>query len=387
MWCLEAAPFDSGSTGADGPLVVTGNTNLVMPPNGIFNFTTVMVTNNATVTFTKNSLNTPVYFLASGNVVINGTIDVSGSPGGANFGGQGGPGGFGGGAPGAATDPPGDGLGPGGGKGGDSNPLANFPATGGAFGGISAYSSTNRYGNLYLQPLVGGSGGGGTQLVGTGINPYNFGGGGGGGAILIASSTQISILGSIRAGGGSLTPLAAQNMINGGSGGAIRLVAPVVAGNGYLAATAITHGGFNGGPRSQAGDGRIRIDTLDTSGIIFSITGRSSVGSNMSVFPRPMPRLDIISVGNLPVPTGTNTLGNGVIVVTFPLNSPTNQTVAIQATDFVGPVSVEVAVSPLNGPSQRFLGSVDLTNTNQAIANVSVVIPTDIPCRIDAWTR
>src|SRR5881296_335327 len=72
------AQFSSGSTGADGALNVTSNTTLDLPPDGIFNFTTINVASGATLTFKRNALNTPVYLLASGDVVITGTIDVSG---------------------------------------------------------------------------------------------------------------------------------------------------------------------------------------------------------------------------------------------------------------------------------------------------------------------
>jgi len=70
-----------------------------MPPNGIFNCTTITVASNVTLTFVPNSLNTPVYLLAQGDIVINGIIDVSGQNGQTNGGySLAGPGGFEGGA-------------------------------------------------------------------------------------------------------------------------------------------------------------------------------------------------------------------------------------------------------------------------------------------------
>src|ERR1041385_564027 len=56
-----AAPFNSGSTGAYGPMNITSNTTLAMPADGIFHCTTIDITNGATLLFTKNALNTPVY--------------------------------------------------------------------------------------------------------------------------------------------------------------------------------------------------------------------------------------------------------------------------------------------------------------------------------------
>ena len=116
----SAQTFNSGSTGADGPFSPTGNTTLTLPPSGVFNFTTINIPSGVTVTFTRNAGNTPAILLATGNVTINGTLDVSGSAAGP-FGrpGLGGSGGFDGGpgADGITTGLAGIGLGPGGGGG------------------------------------------------------------------------------------------------------------------------------------------------------------------------------------------------------------------------------------------------------------------------------
>src|SRR6266550_5208462 len=169
--CLMASPaalaqFNSGSTGVDGALNVTTNTTLDLPPNGIFNFTTINVASGATLTFNRNVFNTPVYLLATGDVVIAGDISVNA------VGRLGGPGGFDGGFAAFANFPAGDGQGPGGGK-------ANI--SGGQYGvfAFGVQNSTNLYGNTLLSPLIGGSGGAGSGPV-----P----GGGGGGAILVASN-------------------------------------------------------------------------------------------------------------------------------------------------------------------------------------------------------
>src|SRR4051812_34144809 len=97
------AEFDSGSTGTV-PLVVAAGATVTndLPPDGVLNYTTITINNNATLRFRKNALNTPVYLLAKGDVVVNGTIDVSGRGTGTNayVGGEPGPGGFAGGEPG-----------------------------------------------------------------------------------------------------------------------------------------------------------------------------------------------------------------------------------------------------------------------------------------------
>src|SRR5579863_7957993 len=78
---LPAQGFVSGSDGSYGALNITSNTTVAMPSNGVFNCTTITIAQGATLTFTPNALNTPVYLLATGNVVITGTIDVRGAGG------------------------------------------------------------------------------------------------------------------------------------------------------------------------------------------------------------------------------------------------------------------------------------------------------------------
>jgi hypothetical protein len=46
----------------------TENTILQLPSDGVFNFTTVDIPAGVTVTFSKNTTNTPVYILATGDV-------------------------------------------------------------------------------------------------------------------------------------------------------------------------------------------------------------------------------------------------------------------------------------------------------------------------------
>lgn len=83
--------LDLGGTGADGPLNITADTTLALPPDGVLQLTTLTVAAGATLRFTPNARNTPVQIVATGDVVINGTIDVAGQPGVAGQGGAGGP--------------------------------------------------------------------------------------------------------------------------------------------------------------------------------------------------------------------------------------------------------------------------------------------------------
>lgn len=357
--------FDFGSDGTFGAIdVPTGTVTLDLPPDGIFNATTINVAFGATLKFNRNALNTPVYLLATGDVFIDGTIDVRGQDGTSSppVGGQGGPGGFDGGTPGFGDEtPPGAGQGPGAG-------LADLFSTGGDAGyGLSGGSQADDgpvYGSTLLVPLVGGSGGGGGQ------GQPGGGGGGGGGAILIASNTRIDIQfpGVIDADGGSGS--------GDGSGGAIRLVAPVVAGDGRLRVI---------GDSTTRGVGRIRVDTIDRTALQFSFlqTSVTAVGTMMFVFPDVVPQLAIIEAAGEIVPEGQPE----PVLVLLPFGSTTSRTVTVQARDFIGIVPINVVLTPESGPPVVYPAEIDMSTGNPAQVIVDVEIPVNTATRIHAWTQ
>jgi hypothetical protein len=356
----SAQTFNSGSTGAYGPLNVTSNRTLDLPPDGVFHCTTISIAPGATLDFNPNALNTPVYLLASGDVSIAGAINVSGKPGSSNLPGQGGPGGFSGGYGGygvGLTARGGDGLGPGAGR------NLSFQSQGVHV--LPGLSNSNVYGNALCSPLVGGSGGAG----GDG-NPGPYGGGGGG-ALLVASSSQILIDGALLADGG--VPWGPGGY---GSGGAVRLVAPLVTGRGGVR----TSSGYFG-PAS----GRVRVDCLDRYAFrSLSLSGATVTrGAQMFVFPAVVPRLDIVAAAGQAIAEGA---ANSV-QVDLPVGSPTNQTVVVQARDFSGLLPIAVVVTPEVGPSTTYPAQIDMGSGNPARATVNVVIPIGTISRIHAWTR
>src|SRR5689334_15386466 len=90
-----SAQFSSGSTGADGPLdfsnvtpgsvVIFDPTKFTAVPHvagqNIFNFTTITIPANVTVVLSGQNLIGPVFWLAQGDVRINGHIALDGQPG------------------------------------------------------------------------------------------------------------------------------------------------------------------------------------------------------------------------------------------------------------------------------------------------------------------
>jgi len=383
-----AATFSSGSTGADGALeVLDGDVNLDMTshPDGVYNFTSINIATGNTLTFTKNIANTPVYLLSSGPVVIEGNIDVSGKDGQASgLGGRGGPGGFDGGSMGTAGlagSEPSPGYGPGGGA------IANSGS--GSTGGSGSYGTKGRdghgsagpiYGSQLLIPLVGGSGGGGSDY-----RSGNKSGGGGGGAILIASDVSITLNGKIFSLGGDTAFTNFSTESGTGSGGAIRLIAPIVEGAGELDVSVRGEG-----LSSTVGRGRVRVDSLTRTNPKFNLicTGSvfngdtCSIGSLLQVLIPDIPTMQIIRVGqdyNNPV------AGDNIYI--FPAGSPATQEVEVQYSNFTADTNIRLQLTPESGVPVIVD---DVLQKNTAESNTQIFnidFPANISVKVNVWTR
>lgn len=428
------AAFDSGSTGADGTLNPTVNTEIVLPASGVLNYTSINIPAGVTVTFKKNATNTPVYLLASGNVTIAGTIDVRGGDakstgtygdgalGDDGVPGFGGPGGFDGGRGGREDAAQrvdivrgGPGLGPGGGRGGieGGNGCANdgfgyyrYMASGGAYGDSTWGShvgwqcdgnyrtnyvpAAKAYGSALLQPLIGGSGGGG----GRGGTAYpGSGGGGGGGAILVAASGTMAITGTIDSTGGDAGGIAGTGVGGegaGGSGGAIRLMATSISGNGKLYAaggcwnynnTRRQYCGITGPYNARGGaQGRIR---LEAEAITFSGTADPAYAKDVPgpVFLAEAPSLRIASVAGQAVPE--NPTGNADITLPADTSGPVE--ITFQTRNVPVGNTVLLRVVPAYGKSTEAITPAIAGATSAGTAAVSVVLPSG-PSTLQATT-
>ena len=237
---LATFTFNSNGTGADGDWTLDETDcpdadtpiTLDVGESGIKQFSSITINENCAVTFTptgggSSNYSQPVRLIVTGDVVIDGTLNLNGESGNISgvstqvVGGRGGPGGFDGGStgiPGSASYSGGFvGYGPGGGAG-------NFSISYGDDGSLTPAPSDRR-----LQPLIGGSGGGGSFYT---TSSTRGSGGGGGGAILIASSGSIAHNGVISARGGA----GGNGNGDGGDGaaGVIHLVANQISGNGEV---------------------------------------------------------------------------------------------------------------------------------------------------------
>lgn len=384
---VSAQTFNSGSTGADGAFSPTTNTTLALPASGVFNFTTINVPSGVTLRFTRNTSNTPVTLLASGDVTIAGTIDVGGARGGdgafatilASNAGPGGPGAFdgGAGANGIVSSIGGAGLGPGGGIPGQrSGGGGGFAAPG---GNGSDSTGGPAYGTPTLLPLIGGSGGAGG---GFGFGTTAAGGGGGGGAVLIASSGTLTFTGTILARGGD-GGCGFQNAGGGGSGGAVRLAATTVTGSG---GTINVTGGGGCTPTGASGGngsvGRIRIEAFTPSAAINFSQVTPSIAQPTSVALASEPTLRITSVAGVATPAAPSGSFSSPDV-TLPASTVNPVAVAINAANIPAGTAVTVRVRGQTGTGSS--ASATLAGTQTAsTATASATIPTDQPSVITA---
>lgn len=407
MFIQMASAFDSGSTGADGAFAPTSSTVLQIPEGGVLNYTTVNIPTGVTITFLKNSQNTPVTMLATGEVTIAGTINLNAENGNYIIAGAGGPGGFDGGVGGVLNQIGKRGEGPGGGTGGSPRTDASsaggcgggggFKDIGGTGGSPSAAGGAGgtAYGNERILPLIGGSGGG----AGGGTNTSVGGaGGGGGGSIAIASSGAINITGTITANGGTgangetdqggCANTYKGGAGGGGSGGSIRLIANTIAGNGLLNAVGGAGGlgsfisactnVFSGGAGSL---GRIRFEYSTTTRTA-ATNPPMSVGAPYAVIPENMPTLVIASAGGVNAPSvPKGSFGSPDVILPFNAQNPV--TVVVTGVNIPANTTVTVKSSPSVGTATSATGILSGNDTSSS-ASILVTISKAYPSVLSA---
>jgi hypothetical protein len=379
---LGAQTFNSGSNGSDGALDLTGRSGTLVfdpasfnPPldpdhDNVYHFTTVKIPSGLTVRLSADILGVkPVIWLATGAVQIDGTLDLSGKLGHALnealLPSVAGAGGYGGGVGATTTSPAQPGQGPGGARGAGGGGGHVISGEGGpAIGGLA-------YGNDFLLPLVGGSGGAGGPIGGS---SRGTGGGAGGGAILIASSVAINVNGGINVSGGQGgCGGGGTNSGGGGSGGAIRLVAPVFA-------TTSGPGGIiraDPGPGCVAGAfngsyGRIRLEAFQRS-YFGTLSPAPSVGSPGSLFPpASAPAVRIVSIAGVTVPANPTA---SFVAPDVTLDNTTTATIQLAGSKVPVGTIVHLTLTPETGAIVN-VDSTPLAGTfDSSTATASVTIP------------
>ena len=363
------AQVNSGSNGSDGTFNPTQNVTINMAdhPTGIYQYTSVNIPAGITVTFTPNVGNKPVVWLVQGNCTVNGSISLDGQNGPSGTGGAGGPGGYQGGSGGNAGT---SGLGPGGGS--FTSLASDLGAANASYGTLGAQLDTRQpapgptYGNSFLLPLFGGSGGGAHGLAPLG----NGGGGGGGGAILIAASATIQLSGSIRANGGSGT--GAQGAGGGGaSGGAVRLVATQISGGGSISVI----GGTTGWIGNRAGQGRVRFDAFQNN-FGGSVSGTFTQGFQPIILPASGQgiQLNITSVAGAAIPgSPTGVLANPDVIIPAQQNNPIP--IVVSCSNIPLNTEITVVVHPANGADVQAVGINNAGTLAASTATISLNMP------------
>jgi hypothetical protein len=385
----SALAFTSGSTGALGAFAPVSNTTVVLPPDGILNYTTVTIPSGVTVTFQPNSANTPVTLLAQGNITIGGQLYVNGANGLAatpagsavQLGGLGGPGGYRGGQggqKGLANNSGAPGQGP---NAGTSGRFDAVVTANGTYGADTSFVS--------LIPLFGGSGGGG----GTGdATLWGTSGGGGGGALVLASSTQITVqtTGTVAANGGNgpiYTTVCSTYSGGPGSGGAIRIVAPAVTVQGGVAAT----GGGGGCVAGVGGPGRIRIEcttcSLITTNPAASISNALGPVAPASTPPLiNVPTLTISTIGGLSVPANPSGIYTSADV-TLPTGTVNPVPVTLTASNLPIGTVFSLRIIPASGADQFFISSPTTGTFGSSTATAAVQFPYSQTSLVQAYAN
>lgn len=382
--------FNSGSTGSLGALAPATNMTVVLPTDGILNYTTVTIPAGVTVTFQRNPTNTPVTLLAQGAVTIAGAIRVNGDAALAGFttgsvgvtpGQSGGPGGFRGGDGGIRGLSPSNGTGGQGSGGGDPGLLPAISTRDGWYGASGFVSSL---------PLYGGSGGGGGVAITSQNGPS---GAGGGGAMVIASTTQILIqsTGVISANGGdgiSGSQVTCGLSAGGaGSGGAIRLVAPQVTNQGVVQARGGDHSCVNAGYYGYWGIVRVECVTC----AIAATTPTASIANTLGPITSAstpavtaLPSLTISSIGGMSVPS-TPIGSHGSPDVALPVNSSQDVPVVLAIQNVPVPRQFYVKMIPAMGEPQFFPATLSTGSFASSTATAIVRMPPGVVCVLLAY--
>ncbi len=362
------AQVNSGSDGHNGTLNPTSNLVIDMAdhPDGVYQYMSVNIPENVTVSFLPNAKNAPVIWLIQKTCNIAGIVNLDGTRSGeVSLGSAGGPGGYAGGN-GPRT---GSGAGPGTGPGGGDVELDKFGGNGsyGTSGGqvLSEARAGGPYGNQFLIPLLGGSGGGG-GIAG--------GGAGGGGAILIATSESIILTGKIfaKGGDGGFVGNAWVAIAGCGSGGAVRLVSKEISGNGSIDAT----GGVTFMSLLTAGGlGRIRIDALSDR-FTGGLSGLTTRGFQPVIIAPTVTSvsLSIESIGGVPLPANpTALLSNPDVII--PSQQANPMPIVVRCKGIAIKTDITVEVKPSAGAIVRAVGLNDAGTQASSTATVSVNMP------------
>ncbi len=109
----------------------------------------------------------------------------------------------------------------------------------------------------------------------------------------------------------------------------------------------------------------------------------TSVGSNMVVFPSPIPRLDIVSAAGTAITEGEST----PVSINLPFNASSMQTVTVRATDFNTVVDIDLVLQPENGSRIVIPETIDNSAGGSTDKVINVDLPVNVQTKVFVWTR
>ncbi|MCG8552250.1 MAG: PEP-CTERM sorting domain-containing protein [Desulfobacterales bacterium] len=65
------------SNGSDGVFSPESSISLDLPEDGVFNFTSIFIDSDVAITFSPNGTNAPIFLLATEDIIIDGSLDIS----------------------------------------------------------------------------------------------------------------------------------------------------------------------------------------------------------------------------------------------------------------------------------------------------------------------
>jgi hypothetical protein len=186
---------------------------------------------------------------------------------------------------------------------------------------------------------------------------------------LIASSTSINVTGTIKSSGGnSSSGPESWGTGGGGSGGAIRLVANVISGNGSITAK----NGLATAYSAHGGLGRIRLEA-DVNNRTGSTDPSYTIGLPSNVFPASPPGLSITSISGTAVPASPGGTYNQPDML-LPSTTTNPVGVDISASNIPAGTTVKVWIIPQYGSAtsvDAILSGTDQSSTASASINLS----------------
>jgi hypothetical protein len=103
----------------------------------------------------------------------------------------------------------------------------------------------------------------------------------------------------------------------------------------------------------------------------------------MTLFPDPLPRLNITEVAGEAISEGTTE----PVSIILPTGSPSTQNITVQANDFMSIVPIQVALIPETGDPIKIDTQIDNISSNPGSVTVNADLAQNVVYTVYVWTR